>query len=94
LYKLLFYLSATRSHSSYSEYLLIPESKKMAQTYCSALCNLSGMCEFFMTTEDTKCPHGCYVKEDQSECILFTNVIVYCITFKMNKKIFFGFDSY
>ncbi|KAL5237491.1 hypothetical protein ACI65C_004901 [Semiaphis heraclei] len=44
--------SATRTHS-YTESLLLPKSKKMAKKYCSALCNLSGMCEFFMTTEDT-----------------------------------------
>jgi len=94
LYRLfLFYSSATRFRSSYSEYLLIPESKDMAETYCSALCNLSGMCEFFMTTKDTKCPHSCNIAKDQSECILFTNVILY-FTFKINEKIFFDYDIY
>jgi len=70
------YLSATRSHCSYTESLLLPESKKLAKTYCSALCNLSGMCEFFMTTEDSKCPHGCNSKEDISEFMLFLIIIM------------------
>jgi len=73
----LFYLSATKTRSSYTESLLLPESKKMAQSYCSALCNLSGMCEFFMTTEDTKCSHGCCPKEDISEFMLFLIIIVF-----------------
>ncbi|XP_029341210.1 scm-like with four MBT domains protein 1 [Acyrthosiphon pisum] len=50
---------ATKNCDSIAESLLLPESRKMAKIYCSALCNLSGMCEFFMTTEETKCPHGC-----------------------------------
>jgi len=70
-----FDLSATRTRCSSTESLLLPESKKMASTYCSALCNLSGMCEFFMTTEETKCPHGCNKTESKSEFILFLIVI-------------------
>lgn len=38
----------------------------MAQFYCSALCNLSGMCENFMNTEQIECPH-CEVKEKLSK---------------------------
>ncbi|XP_029342125.1 scm-like with four MBT domains protein 1 isoform X2 [Acyrthosiphon pisum] len=58
--------TATRTHGSSTESLLLPESKKMARIYCSALCNLSGMCEFFMTTEETKCPHGCNKTESNN----------------------------
>lgn len=84
MYKLfLFYLSATKTHPKTFRTLLIPESRKMAKTYCSALCNLSGMCEFFMTTDDSKCPHGCNTKHDKRECILFAIIIVY-FTFKIN----------
>lgn len=60
--------SVLKDYSSYSEYLVLPESKKMAQMYCSALCNLSGICEYFMTTEENKCPRYCNVKENISEC--------------------------
>lgn len=70
-----------KTRSSSTECLLLPESKKKAKKYCSALCNLSGMCEFFMTTEDTECPHGCNITQDKSECILFVIVSVY-FTFK------------
>ncbi|KAL4104178.1 hypothetical protein QTP88_019487 [Uroleucon formosanum] len=54
---------ATKNHSSSTECLLLPESRNMAKLYCSALCNLSGMCEYFMTTEETRCPRGCSVTE-------------------------------
>ncbi|XP_022180429.1 scm-like with four MBT domains protein 1 [Myzus persicae] len=54
-----------KTRSSSTECLLLPESKKKAKKYCSALCNLSGMCEFFMTTEDTECPHGCNITQDK-----------------------------
>jgi len=73
-----FDLSATKTRSSSTESLILPESRKMAGIYCSALCNLSGMCEFFMTTEETKCPHGCNKTEIKSECILFLIVINQC----------------
>lgn len=59
--------AATKTHPIESEeYLLLPESRKMAKSYCSALCNLSGMCEFFMTTEDSNCPHGCNIKNNKA----------------------------
>jgi len=76
----IFDLSATKTHRSSTECLLLPESRKMAKVYCSALCNLSGMCEFFMTTEETKCPRGCKKTESKSESILFLIVInqFYC----------------
>lgn len=52
----------------------------MAKLYCSALCNLSGMCEFFMTTDDSNCPHGCNVKHSKGECIFFA--IIACLHLK------------
>lgn len=64
-----FDLSATKTSSSSTESLLLPESMKMAKSYCSALCNLSGMCEFFMTTEVSECPHGCGMTDVKSECL-------------------------
>lgn len=70
-----FDLRATKNHSSSTECLLLPESRNMAKLYCSALCNLSGMCEYFMTTEETRCPRGCSVTEGKSECILFLIII-------------------
>lgn len=60
-------LSDKKGHPSHSEYLVLPESKKMAQIYCSALCNLSGICEYFMTSEENKCPRNCNVKDSMSE---------------------------
>ncbi|XP_050534831.1 MBT domain-containing protein 1-like isoform X2 [Daktulosphaira vitifoliae] len=53
---------ATKFHEKHVEYLLLPESKKLAQIYCATLCNLSGMCENFMTTIKTQCSHGCKLK--------------------------------
>lgn len=67
-----FLFSILKDHPSYSEYLVLPESKKMAQMYCSGLCNLSGICEYFMTTEENKCPRNCNVKENLSECIFIS----------------------
>lgn len=53
----------------------------MAKSYCSALCNLSGMCEFFMTTEDSNCPHGCNIKHNKGVCIFFP--IIACLHLKL-----------
>lgn len=39
----------------------------MAQKYCSTLCNLFGMCEYFMTTTEKKCVHTCVLKNNESE---------------------------
>lgn len=78
----LFYFSATKTHCSTTDYLLLPESKKMAGSYCSALCNLSGMCEFFMTIEDTNCPHGCSSKNDISEFMFMLFLILYFLHLK------------
>jgi len=61
----------------------------MAKLYCSALCNLSGMCEFFMTTEVSNCPHGCNIKNNKGECIFFATIA--CLHLKLidlKKKIF------
>lgn len=62
-----FFYSQKRSRIKNSTYLLLPESKKMAQKFCSNLCNLFGMCEYFMTTEQTKCINGCSLNENKSE---------------------------
>ncbi|XP_025406134.1 uncharacterized protein LOC112680298 isoform X2 [Sipha flava] len=53
---------ATKSYSKSSQNLLLPDLKNMAQSYCSTLCSLSGMCENFMTTEQMECPN-CKVKD-------------------------------
>lgn len=76
-----FLFSAIKGHPCHSEYLVLPESKKMAQTYCSALCNLSGICEYFMTTEESKCPRNCNIKENISECMLI--IINLCCSFQI-----------
>jgi len=62
-----FDLRETKTNNGSSEFLLLPESGKMAKSYCSALCNLSGMCDFFMTTEEKRCPHGCSTTDGKSE---------------------------
>ncbi|VVC29794.1 SLED domain,Zinc finger, C2CH-type,Sterile alpha motif/pointed domain,Mbt repeat [Cinara cedri] len=45
----------TSNPLTFKEELVLPESKKMAQVYCSTLCRLFGVCEYFMTTEKTVC---------------------------------------
>ncbi|XP_050436078.1 uncharacterized protein LOC126842903 [Adelges cooleyi] len=55
----------TKSHSRHSEYLLLPDNNKMVQMYCATLCNMSGMCEYFMTTNKNRCPHGCTLQASQ-----------------------------
>eukprot|EP00102_Acyrthosiphon_pisum_P026276 XP_016663486.1 PREDICTED: scm-like with four MBT domains protein 1 [Acyrthosiphon pisum] len=62
--------NGTRTQNSCTESLLLPESKKMAATYCSALCNLFGMCELFMNTKDKRCRHGCRLNYEDKTPLL------------------------
>ncbi|XP_060871947.1 scm-like with four MBT domains protein 1 isoform X2 [Metopolophium dirhodum] len=87
--KILISTKGRRSQFRASEYLLIPGSKEMAGIYCSALCDLFGMCEFFVTTEDTKCPHSCNAKNDKivAGCKNYLeNVISSAHTIRLNQS--------
>uniref|UniRef100_A0A2S2R5G4 Scm-like with four MBT domains protein 1 n=1 Tax=Sipha flava TaxID=143950 RepID=A0A2S2R5G4_9HEMI len=53
----------TLKNSDHSENLCFPESVMMAQKYCSSLCNLFGICEYFMTTKNKQCSYGCSIEE-------------------------------
>lgn len=54
-----FYFRERKSRLIHTEKLLLPQTKKMAQKYCSFLCSQYGMCEYFMTTKTTPCSYGC-----------------------------------
>lgn len=64
LYRPYFLKRYTKNGPTYSESLRFPDGEKMAQSYCSAICQLSEICENFMTVKKTKC-HRCMGIEDK-----------------------------